>query len=180
MEQIVDLALSCIELLALAPIMIRLAMAFLQEPLLDTYGRQLLGATRHLLEWAMTPVLWFMICVHTLHIPLACIHASMDAGSTLQQVFGTCLVCAPTLMFLTLTALCFANDELGHGGVSLQDVVLYCANSLLHALTRPFGFARLVSGRAAGAEITAGEVARTLLGVAFLTFLACGTLAFAG
>ena len=180
MHLIIHLTLNGFALLVGAILFLRVGMANLQGPLPDACVAHLLGAIRHLLDLMLTLTLWCTICRHicmgALHVPLLSIRTLAETGSALQRLFGFCVYSGPPLLLLALIALFFASFELEGDGVSPQDLVPFHGNALLDALVRPFGVATLVSRREVGTRDAMGA----LFGVAFLTFLACGTLAIAG
>ena len=145
---------------------------------LAVHGQGILTVLRSLIRITLSLGVWFTICLWAYMSLLPASQgdyvAFMRTGTLLQRMAGYCLARSVPALFMSIFALMFASDEYGDSNAGPGDVVLLICQGLLDGLMLPFGFARLPWE-------TSGATGRAtaLLGVAFLTFLACGTLSLA-
>jgi hypothetical protein len=145
---------------------------------LAVHGQGILTILRGLIGITMSLGVWFTICLWAyMRLTSATqgdLFVFMRTGTLLQRMASYCLARSVPALFMSIFALMFASDEYGDSNARPGDVVLLICQGLLDGLMLPFGFARLPWE-------TSGATGRAtaLLGVAFLTFLACGTLSLA-
>lgn len=156
---------------------------------LATHGQTIIDAIRVLVGLTMSAAVWFTIflwiSMRFLHVQSRDLFTFMKSGTLLQRMAGYCLARAVPALVLSVFSLILTSDEAAETRPELQHLVLLVLRGLLEGLMLPFGFARLLPGSAAAGEggtpraLHARAVTTSFLGVAFLTFMACGTLSLA-
>lgn len=156
---------------------------------LAAHGQGIIDAMRVLVRLTVSAAIWFTIffwaSMRFLHVPSRDLFAFMESGTLLQRMAGYCLARSVPALVLSVASLILTSDEAAGTPAELYDLVLFVLRGLLEGLLLPFGFACLLSESAEAGEggapraLHARTVATSILGVAFLTFMACGTLSLA-